>query len=135
MLALVILAGATVGVVAFAARTTYFVGTDPAGTTVVVFRGQPGGLLWFDPTVVAPTDLQVADLPAVARRSVADGHQESSLADALTYVENLRKQVTTTTTTPTTTPTPTPTPTTAAPTLTPTSITVPAAAPSPVPGG
>ncbi len=136
MLALVILAGATVGVVAFAARTTYFVGTDPAGTTVVVFRGQPGGLLWFDPTVVAPTDLQVADLPAVARRSVADGHQESSLADALTYVENLRKQVTTTTTTTTTTTlTPTPAPTTAAPTLTPTSITVPAAVPSPVPGG
>lgn len=99
LLALLVLVGGTFAVIGFAARNTYFVGTDPAGTTVVVFQGQPGGLLWFNPTVVAETDLRVDDLPAVARRSVTEGHPEPSLTDALTYVENLREQTTTTTTT------------------------------------
>lgn len=125
VLALLVLVGGTFAVIAFAARNTYFVGTDPAGTTVVVFQGQPGGLLWFDPTVVAETDLSVGDLPAVARRSVADGHQEPSLADALTYVENLRRQVTTTTTTTSTTTS----------TTTTISGTDPTVVPQPVPGG
>lgn len=103
LLALLVLVGGTFAVIGFAARNTYFVGTDPAGTTVVVFQGQPGGLLWFNPTVVAETDLRVDDLPAVARRSVTEGHPEPSLTDALTYVENLREQTTpTTTTSPTT---------------------------------
>jgi len=134
VLALVVLAGATVAVVAFAARNTYFVGTDPDGTTVVVFRGQPGGLLWFDPKVVAETDLSVDDLPVVARRSVADGHQEPSLADALTYVENLRAQVTTTTTTTTSTTTTSTTAPTAATLIPATASTLPSV-PAPVPGG
>ena len=105
LLALLVLVGGTFAVIGFAARNTYFVGTDPAGTTVVVFQGQPGGLLWFNPTVVAETDLRVDDLPAVARRSVTEGHPEPSLTDALTYVENLREQITPTTTTPPTTTT------------------------------
>lgn len=135
VLALLVLAGATVAVVAFAARNTYFVGTDPDGTTVVVFQGQPGGVLWFDPKVVAETDLSVDDLPVVARRSVADGHQEPSLADALTYVENLRAQVTTTTTSTTSTTTTTSTTAPTASTLIPATASTLPAVPAPVPGG
>ncbi len=123
LLALLVLVGGTFAVIGFAARNTYFVGTDPAGTTVVVFQGQPGGLLWFNPTVVAETDLRVDDLPAVARRSVTEGHPEPSLTDALTYVENLREQTTPTTTTPPTTTT-SPTTSTTSSTST-TTVTIP----------
>jgi serine/threonine protein phosphatase PrpC len=123
LLALLVLVGGTFAVIGFAARNTYFVGTDPAGTTVVVFQGQPGGLLWFSPTVVAETDLRVDDLPAVARRSVTEGHPEPSLTDALTYVENLREQITPTTTTPPTTAT-SPTTSTTSSTST-TTVTIP----------
>jgi PPM family protein phosphatase len=132
VLALGVLVGGTFAAIAFAASNTYFVGTESGESTVVVFRGRPGGILWFDPTVVAETDLDVDDLPVLARRSVAEGHQESSLADALAYIEILRGQVTTTTTTttvPTTVPTTAPTP---APPVVDPAVTV---VPPPVPGG
>ena len=44
----------TFTLIAVHARSGYFVGFD--GDRVVVFKGQPGGVLWFDPTVAQVSD-------------------------------------------------------------------------------
>lgn len=106
LLVLALLAGATFGIIGYAARNTYFVGVGgDAGTTVVVYRGQPGGVLWFDPTVEEVTDVDLADLNTVSSRLVTDDQQAGSLDDARALVANLRDQrdaATTTTSTSTT---------------------------------
>jgi protein phosphatase len=104
--------------VAWYARSAYYVGLD--GEQVAIFRGRPGGLLWFDPTLVEhkaqPTGSEL--LPA-QRAELEAGHEVSSKAAADRYVNNLRQEVearraTTTTTAP---PLP-PTTVTTAPTTT-----------------
>jgi PPM family protein phosphatase len=98
------------------AQDTYHVGIDD--DEVVIYRGRPGGLLWFDPEVVEPTGIDVDDVPAAVRRDLEDGVSQPTLSRAQRYVANLedrieasRPPVTTTTTTTTTTvlePAPTP---------------------------
>ena len=104
--------GVAVWAVALYARGAYFVGLD--GEQVAIFRGRPGGLLWFDPTLVEhkqqPTGPEL--LPA-QRIELEAGHEVSSKAAADRYVNNLRQEVearrapptTTTTTAPPTTTT------------------------------
>ena len=69
---LVVLALAALAVGWYATRT-YFVGADEGA--VVIYRGRPGGVLWFDPGVAEATDLlngktisakQSADSPLAA---------------------------------------------------------------------
>jgi protein phosphatase len=100
--------GVAVWAVAWYARDAYFVGLD--ADQVAIFRGRPGGLLWFDPTLVErkaqPTG---ADLLPAQRIELEAGHQVGSKKEADRYVNNLRQEVearrappetTTTTTTP-----------------------------------
>ena len=115
LVALVALVGLTAGAVVYWARGTYFVGAGgDGGAEVVVFQGRPGGVLWFQPTVVESTPLVVAELPMPERQRVQDGHAEATLEDARRYVANLESRVSSTSTTSSTTST-TVTPTTAAP--------------------
>ena len=118
LVALIGVLGVAVWAVAWYARSAYFVGLD--GEQVAIFRGRPGGLLWFDPTLVErkaqPTGAEL--LPA-QRIALEAGHEVSSKAAADRYVNNLRQEVearraatATTTTTTTTLP---PTSTTRAP--------------------
>ena len=105
--------GSAVYAVAWYARGAYYVGID--NEQVAIFRGRPGGLLWFDPTLVErkqqPTGAEL--LPA-QRIELESGHEVSSKAAADRYVNNLRQEVearrapptTTTTTLPLTTPAP-----------------------------
>lgn len=121
--ALVVLVGATVGAVAYWARGMYFVGAGGSdGGEVVVFQGQPGGVLWFDPTVVESTGLEVADLPLPERQRVQEGHVEVTLDGARRYVDTLASRIASTPSTSTTAP-----PTTAPPVPT----TEPPVAPTP----
>lgn len=93
---------ATIG---YQARHSYFVGFQ--GDSVVVFKGKPGGVLWFHPTVEERTGLTRADVPESERDRVNSGQEESSLGAAHDYVDFLRQHSpssTTTTTTTTTTP-------------------------------
>lgn len=117
LVALLAVLGAAVWAVAWYARSAYFVGLD--GEQVAIFRGRPGGLLWFDPTLVErkaqPTGAEL--LPA-QRIELEAGHELASKAAADRYVNNLRQEVearraaTTATTTTTSLP---PTSTTRAP--------------------
>jgi protein phosphatase len=99
--------GLAVWAVAWYARGAYYVGID--NEQVAIFRGRPGGLLWFDPTLVErkqqPTGAEL--LPA-QRVELDAGHEVKSKAAADRYVNNLRQEVearraTTTTTAPPTT--------------------------------
>ena len=113
LLAVLAVLGVAVWAVGWYARSAYYVGLDDE--RVAIFRGRPGGLLWFDPTLVErkqqPTGAEL--LPA-QRIELETGHEVSSKAAADRYVNNLRQEVearrapptTTTTTVPLTTPGP-----------------------------
>ncbi|HUP85382.1 MAG TPA: hypothetical protein VM143_06925, partial [Acidimicrobiales bacterium] len=77
-------AGAAVG---FYARGSYFVGLDEG--RVAIFKGRPGGLLWFSPTVEERTRLTEAAVPEARADDVRNGHTVASLDEAHRYVANL----------------------------------------------
>ena len=121
-LPIVIVLGVAVGAVGWYARRSYYVGLDHGQVTV--FKGVPGGLAGWNPTVerrtaLAPAHLRPADLAAVK-----DNKTFSSRADADAFVARIRAHTTTTTTTTTSTTTTTTTTTTppGATTTTPTTL-------------
>ncbi len=79
--------------VVFAAygRTGYFVGYD--GQDVVVYKGRPGGVLWFDPTVEAKTTLTEEDLTDELAEEIAGNPTFSNAASAQIYVNSVRDEV------------------------------------------
>jgi protein phosphatase len=117
---IVLILGVAVGAVAWYARNRYYVGFDHARVTV--YKGVPGGLLIWDPTVEHNTRLTASDLTRVERDDVRGNKTFSSRSDADAYVAELRNRastpttstVATTTTLPGATTTTTP-PTTVAP--------------------
>ena len=118
-LPIVVVLGIAVAAVGWYARKDYYVGTSQGHVTV--FKGVPGGLAGWNPTIEQRTKLAVADLRPAAQAQVHDHQTFSSRADAAAFVSRLQTQTNTTTTTTTTSPTPTtttPTTTPAAPTTT-----------------
>ncbi len=108
VLALLLLVGVVVGALGWYARNTYYVQIDDE--QVVIFKGRPGGFLWFDPTVEQRTGISAEDVPSGRVTELQDGVDQAPLGDAEGYVENLEEQIeddepttTTTTMTPTTT--------------------------------
>jgi len=100
-LPIVIVVGVAIGVLAWYARNTYYVGTDLGN--VAIFRGRPGGVLVWNPTLAKRTNVLANDLPPQQRQAVRSGHgQFSSISDAQAYVRRLSASTTTTTTTVTT---------------------------------
>ena len=81
-----------VGAVGWYARKTYYVGLS--GTHVAIFKGRPGGLLWFEPSVEQRQDLRVDDVLPARRPDLKAGHSEPSLASAQRYVTHLRQEAT-----------------------------------------
>ncbi len=120
MVAVLGVLGAAGWAVGWYARGAYYVGLD--SEQVAIFRGRPGGILWFDPTLVERKQQPAgADLLPAQRTELEAGHEVSSKAAADRYVNNLRQEVearraatTTTTLPPTTTSTTTPATTTTA---------------------
>lgn len=90
--AILAVVGTAVYAMAWYARGAYYVGLD--NEQVAIFRGRPGGMLWFDPTLVErkqqPTGAEL--LPA-QRIELEAGHEVSSKAAADRYVNNLRQEV------------------------------------------
>lgn len=101
--------GVVAASVAWYARSAYYVGVD--GDQVAIFRGRPGGFLWFEPTLVDRKELSIADILPAQADELRVGKEEPSKADADRYVNNLRQEAaerraaTTTTLPPTTTTT------------------------------
>jgi PPM family protein phosphatase len=80
---------------------------------LVIYQGRIGGFLWYHPVVVDQTGVRPSNVPAPYLPSITAGVQESSLANARTYVKNLKAaQKSTQTTTPPPVPTTTTTTTT-----------------------
>ena len=99
------------GVVDWYDHHTYFVGTNLGN--VAVFQGRPGGLLFWNPTLVGHrTNLLASSLAPQDRPAVIAGHgQFSSVSAANAYIRQLRQRASqhshtnaTTPTTPTTVP-------------------------------
>ena len=89
------------GAVVVYARQGWFVGQRNG--TVAIFRGQPGGVLWIQPTLEERTGVPVAGLTEAEQEDVRAGRVQTDLRAARTYVEGLRATTTTTSTTTTTT--------------------------------
>jgi protein phosphatase len=78
---------AAVAAIGFYARGSYYVGL--AEGQVTIFKGRPGGLLWFKPTVAERTDLTQAAVPPSRVDDVEQGHTVATLDEARRYVTNL----------------------------------------------
>ena len=87
VLAVVVAALAAVG---WYARGSYYVGLR--GDCVTVYRGRPGGLLWFDPTVESRTQLCDGDIPPSRLDDLRSGKEVADRAEARRYVDNLRDE-------------------------------------------
>ncbi|MEQ8842720.1 MAG: protein phosphatase 2C domain-containing protein [Acidimicrobiales bacterium] len=79
-------------VVAYA-RSAYFVGID--GETVVIYRGRPDGVLWFDPTLEEPLTLTVSELDSDDLDDVAGGVEFDTLDEARAYADVLLERAAT----------------------------------------
>jgi len=98
--------GTATWAVAWYARSAYFVGLDRE--QVAIFRGRPGGLLWFDPTIVEHKPQPTGrELLAAQRVELQAGHEVASKAQADRYVNNLRQELEARRSTATTGPSPT----------------------------
>lgn len=109
-LALALVAGAAYVAVRTFARNNYFVAAG--GDEVVIYRGRPGGVLWFDPVVAQQTGVPLAALTQSQRAKVDEQFQTSSLQEARRWVE---QQLVPVATAPATTTTAGPTTTASAP--------------------
>lgn len=103
--------GVAAAAVGYYARNTYYVGVRNGQVTI--FKGRPGGVLWFDPTVAETTRASLAAIPAEYRDEIRSGVDAKSIGDARNYIARLQaiaKQRGQATPTPTTTAPPRPLP-------------------------
>jgi PPM family protein phosphatase len=87
-LPILLVIGVGVGAVGWYARRTYFVGLS--SDRVTVFKGVPGGLLGWQPTVDRQTDLTAADLTEADRDDLRNGHRFANRSDADRFVARLQ---------------------------------------------
>jgi protein phosphatase len=111
VVAVIVVIAAALVAVGWYARHTYYVGLDNG--QVAIFKGRPGGLLWFQPTLDRRTSLTEKDVPPARLPDVKAGKEEASRAEAQRYVNALRQEAAAQTTT--TAPPAAPAPTTPAP--------------------
>jgi protein phosphatase len=98
---LVLVLAIAVGGVGWYARRSYYVGF--AGNRVVIFKGVPGGVLGWDPTIDETTRLTAGQLTQLDHDRVAAGAARGSRSDAERFIARLQADVAATTTTTTTT--------------------------------
>ena len=97
LVAVVVVVGLALAAVGWYARHTYYVGLDKG--EVAIFKGRPGGLLWFEPTLVQHMHLAEKDVPPSRLPDVKAGKEEATRAEAQRYVNALRQEAATQTTT------------------------------------
>src|SRR5262249_38668390 len=101
VLPLILIIGAAAAALGWYARSSYFVGTS--GDEGVIYKGVPGGVLGWNPTVDQRTGLRVEALTTLDRDRVMTNSSRGSLATAREYVDRLADATTTTTSSTTTT--------------------------------
>jgi protein phosphatase len=87
VLVLVAVFGGACGVVLWFDKASFFVGLDRG--YVAIFQGRPGGMLWFQPSVVERTTLKPSELLASNVVYLRQGMEESSYQAARDLVRNL----------------------------------------------
>ncbi len=99
-----------VAVVHWYAYSTYYLGNDEG--TIVIYQGQPSGVLWYHPIVVRYTPYPVSELRPTDAQALASSISEPTIPAALQYAKYLHNEwklahasATTTTTQPQTTTT------------------------------
>jgi serine/threonine protein phosphatase PrpC len=102
---LIIVLAVAIGGIGYYARRSYYVGF--AANRVVIFKGVPGGVLGWDPTVEQRTRLTADQLTQIDEQRVAAASRQASLAQAREFVSVLQAHVNATSTTTTTKPPPT----------------------------
>lgn len=127
LFALLLIAAGGIGAIGWTARHTFYVGLR--GDQVTIFRGHPGGDLWFKPTVEQATSIRRATVPKARLNDLVKGKQQPNMGDARRYVNNLRDEIDSLAP-PTTAPPTTAPPTTAPPTLVPPTLVPSAPAPT-----
>jgi hypothetical protein len=85
-----VLIGVAVAAVGWYARGSYFVGVDRDQLTI--FKGRPGGLLWFKPTVVERTGIPTTKVLPSRLSDLQSGKEEASVTGARQYVQNLQTE-------------------------------------------
>ncbi len=88
--------GVGIGAMWWHARNSYYVGLD--NQTVTIYRGVPGGLLGWDPTIERRTSVRASDLTAGQVQDLRDGHPFSSQDGAERFIARLELQTSTTST-------------------------------------
>jgi protein phosphatase len=101
-LALAAVVGTALGAVGWYARKAWFVGATDGH--VGIYRGRPGGLLWFRPTLVTDTGIPLSAVAEVFADDVRAGKPFADRAGAERYLTRITIPSTTTTTTTTTAP-------------------------------
>lgn len=89
-----LLAAAVVGVLVVALGTTAWYArsawyADSVDGEVVILRGRPDGVLWWDPVIEETTVIEVEDLEPSSRELLETRPEWSSIDDARVFVENL----------------------------------------------
>jgi protein phosphatase len=97
LLPLLLILGAAAAVLGWYARGSYFVGAK--GNAVVIYKGVPGGVLGWNPTVEQHTGLELGQLSELDRDRVKTNTTRGSLSTARAYVARLHAATTTTSTT------------------------------------
>ena len=90
LLAIVLVLAGSVAAIGWYARGSYFVGLDEG--QVVLFKGRPGGLLWFEPTVEERSTLTMAQVLPSRVADLEAGKPEPTLEAARRYVANLAEE-------------------------------------------
>ncbi len=98
-----LIVGIGIGTIAWYAQNSYFVTFDRG--VVVIERGRPGGLLFWDPELIQRTSLTRDDLTPLFEQGVKDQKEFSTREAAVAYVRRARTTATSTSTTTTTTTT------------------------------
>ena len=104
---LVLLVAGAVASVGWYARGGYYVGLQ--GNEVAIYKGRPGGALWFKPTLAERTGVAKDQVQAAFLDDIKAGKPEPSLGAARKYVNNVKNPAPAPTPTPSPTPSPTPT--------------------------
>ncbi len=93
VLAVLVVIGGVFGTIDWYAKQSYFVGLSTSGAQhtqyLAIYKGRPGGVLWFKPQVVTRTSVSSNEVLPARLPGLRDGVVEPSLAAARQYVHNL----------------------------------------------
>ena len=70
------------------ARNGWFVGEYIGG--IAIYKVQPQGVLWFEPTLEIKTQISILDLPEATRQLVVDSISMDSFEEAERFVNSIK---------------------------------------------